>query len=238
VCEQSDDGIVALEKPNGILSHPNVELRASKLALFTCKYSLRFEKYIFGPEDFAIYLLNRLDAPVSGLILVALNEKIANAVKLAFKKRIVEKKYLALLKGNLPGESGYWKSNIAKIKCKNCNCVRVVSSGNVVAITKYRLIWEVLWKNFKLSFAELQPLTGRTHQLRLHCSENHVPIVGDRTYGDFNFNRQFYKLTGNNRLFLHSNEVNIHYRCGCEIKNFHAKSKYCFANHCADAVAK
>jgi 23S rRNA-/tRNA-specific pseudouridylate synthase len=236
VCEQSDDGIVALEKSAGVLSHPNAELRASKSALFTCKYSLKFEKYVFDRENFAVYLLNRLDAPVSGLILVALNEEIANVVKCALKERTVEKKYLALLKGYLPDESGCWKSNIAKTKCSNC--VRAEGFGNVAAVTKYRLIRTFLWKNFTLSFVELQPLTGRTHQLRLHCFENHVPIVGDRTYGDFNFNRQFCKLTGNNRLFLHSNEVNIHYQCGGEIRNFHAKSKCYFADNCLGALAQ
>ncbi|MDR2436448.1 MAG: RluA family pseudouridine synthase [Puniceicoccales bacterium] len=233
---QSDDGIVALEKPVGILSHPNGELRASKAALFTCKYSLKFEKYVFDRENFAVYLLNRLDAPVSGLILVALNEEIAHAVKFALKERTIEKKYLALLKGHLPDKSGCWRSNIAKTKCKNC--VRAEGSGNVAAVTKYRLMREFLWKNFTLSFVELQLLTGRTHQLRLHCSKNHVPIVGDRTYGDFNFNRQFYKLAGNDRLFLHSNEVDIHYQCGGKTRNFHAKSKCCFADHCLGALAQ
>jgi 23S rRNA-/tRNA-specific pseudouridylate synthase len=236
VCEQSDDGIVALEKPEEMLSHPNVELQASKLALLTCKYSLKFEKYLFGPDDSAIYLLNRLDAPVSGLILVALNEKISDAVKLAFEERSVEKKYLALLKGHLPSESGYWKSNVAKVN--HGNYVRCESSGDFTAITRYRLIGKVSWQNIMLSFVELQPVTGRTHQLRLHCSQNCVPMVGDRTYGDFNFNKQFCKLTGCSRLFLHSNEVNIRYQCGGLSRSFHAKSKSRFANYCVDALTK
>lgn len=236
ICEQSRDGLIALEKTCGILSHPNFELQASKLALFRCKYSLKFEKYLLDDDGSAVYLLNRLDAPVSGLILVALNEKIANAVKLAFERRTVEKKYLALLKGHLPNKSGHWKSKASKIRLNEH--VRAENFGNTAAITKYCLIREISWKNITLSLVELQPVTGRTHQLRLHCSQNHVPIIGDRTYGDFNFNRQFYKLTGENHLFLHSNEICVHYKWCEALKSFRAKSKFPFASHCLFALEK
>jgi 23S rRNA pseudouridine955/2504/2580 synthase len=177
-----------------------------------------------------------LDAPVSGLILVALNEKIAGLVRAAFEKRTVEKKYLALLKGHLLNESGCWKSNTAKIKLKDH--IHMANFGNIATITKYRLIREILWRNITLSLVELQPITGRTHQLRLHCSQNHVPIIGDGTYGDFNFNRQFQKLTGKDRVFLHSNEVCVHYRCGDLLKCFHAKSECQFLNYCLYALAE
>jgi 23S rRNA-/tRNA-specific pseudouridylate synthase len=110
-------------------------------------------------------------------------------VKFALKERITENEYVALLKGHLPNKSGYWRSNIAKTKCKNC--VRAQGSGNVAAVTQYRLMRGFVWKNVTLSFVKLQPLTGRMHQLRLHCSKNHVPIVGDGTYGDLTSNRQF-----------------------------------------------
>ncbi|MDR1255695.1 MAG: RNA pseudouridine synthase [Puniceicoccales bacterium] len=236
LCEQSEDGIVALEKPCGVLSHPNAELQSSKSSILTCKYSLKFEKYLLEPTNSAVHLLNRLDAPVSGLILVALNEKIAEAARVAFENRSVEKKYLALLKGYLLSESGCWKSSMAKVGGKNC--VRAAKCGSVLALTKYRLIKELPWKNFTLSLVELQPITGRTHQLRLHCSQNHVPIIGDKTYGNFNFNRQFYKLTGENRLFLHSNEVCLRYELDGLSKIFRAKSKYHFADYCPSPLAK
>jgi 23S rRNA pseudouridine955/2504/2580 synthase len=235
LCERSRDGILALEKPNGVLAHPNLELQASESAIFTCKFSQKSEAYL--PDDGGpIYLLHRIDAPVSGLILVSLNEKTSLAVKNAFKNRTVQKKYLALLKGHLPNGNGCWTSNISKIK--SGNFVRAARFGNVTATTKYRLIGEFSWQNSALSIVELQPITGRTHQIRLHCSQNGVPIVGDKTYGDFNFNGRFRKLTGENRILLHSNEITVKYLLDGVVKSFHATSKYSFVQRCTDRFAK
>ena len=58
--------------------------------------------------------------------------------------------------------------------------------------------------NPPLSLIQLEPKTGRSHQLRVQCAQRHLPIVGDATYGDFRLNRAFAKTTGEKRLFLHS----------------------------------
>jgi 23S rRNA-/tRNA-specific pseudouridylate synthase len=214
---------------------PICELQASKSAIFTCKFSLKLGEYLPDGGN-PVYLLHRLDSPVSGLILVALNEKISRAVGGAFENRTVQKKYLALLKGHLPNEIGCWRSNISKVR--NGTHVRASSFGDLTAITRYRLISEFSWQNLTLSFAEIQPITGRTHQIRLHCSQNGVPLVGDKTYGDFHFNRRFYKLTGDRRLFLHSNEITAQYSLDGMAKNFHVKSRYPFLEYCANKLIK
>jgi 23S rRNA-/tRNA-specific pseudouridylate synthase len=108
--------------------------------------------------------------------------------------------------------------------------------GDVTAITKYRLLGNASWKNIMLSFVELQPITRRAHQLRMHCFQKCVPIVGDRTYGHFGFNKQFWILTGHIRLLLHPNEVTIHSQCDVLSKSFHAKSKSRFTNYYVDAL--
>jgi 23S rRNA-/tRNA-specific pseudouridylate synthase len=235
VLGQSDDGIVALEKPCGIATHPNAELLASKSAIFTCKYSLKLGKFLPG-DGMEIFVPHRLDAPVSGVILVALNGKISDALRIAFENRTVTKKYLALLKGHLPNASGRWSSNLTKIKAKNF--IRASNGGGTAAITNYRLIGELSWHNYTLSLAELQPLTGRAHQLRLHCAQNGVPIIGDRTYGNFSFNRQFAKLTGATRLLLHSDEITANYSMRGSAKIFHAKSRHSFVDSGTIALTK
>ena len=53
------------------------------------------------------------------------------------------------------------------------------------------------------------PQTGRTHQLRVQCSKRRLPILGDRTYGQFNLNRKITKLSKINRLFLHSAKLKV-----------------------------
>jgi tRNA pseudouridine65 synthase len=62
-----------------------------------------------------------------------------------------------------------------------------------------------------LALLQLEPRTGRSHQLRVQCAKRQLPIVGDQTYGDFPRNRQFAKLTGAKRLFLHSSETTFDY---------------------------
>jgi 23S rRNA-/tRNA-specific pseudouridylate synthase len=71
-----DDKIIALEEPKEMISHSNAQLQASHVIFLTCKYSLKVENTRSGQRP-AVSLLNRLDHPVSGFILVAFNEKVA-----------------------------------------------------------------------------------------------------------------------------------------------------------------
>jgi len=63
-----------------------------------------------------------------------------------------------------------------------------------------------------MSLLQLEPKTGRTHQLRIQCSQRNLPIVGDRTYGDFEKNRLFAKGTGQEGMFLHAERVKVPFR--------------------------
>jgi 23S rRNA-/tRNA-specific pseudouridylate synthase len=69
-------------------------------------------------------------------------------------------------------------------------------------------------RELRLTLIQLEPRTGRSHQLRVQCARRNLPIVGDQTYGDFARNRAFAKSTGSKRLFLHSitTEFNYEYR--------------------------
>jgi 23S rRNA-/tRNA-specific pseudouridylate synthase len=70
-----------------------------------------------------------------------------------------------------------------------------------------------------LALIQLEPRTGRSHQLRVQCAKRHLPIVGDQTYGDFGRNRDLAKRTGQKRLFLHSLETRFTYQwAGKEFK--------------------
>ena len=62
-----------------------------------------------------------------------------------------------------------------------------------------------------LALVQLDPQTGRSHQLRVQCARRGLPIVGDQTYGDFRRNREFAKATGCKRLFLHSLATRFNY---------------------------
>jgi tRNA pseudouridine65 synthase len=66
----------------------------------------------------------------------------------------------------------------------------------------------------RVSLIRLEPRTGRSHQLRVQCAKRGLPIVGDRTYGDFAANRGFAKRGGPRRLFLHALEIGFEYKLG------------------------
>jgi len=101
--------------------------------------------------------------------------------------------------------------------------VRAGAAGHLQAETDVRRL-RLLPGPPALSLLELTPRTGRTHQLRFQCGKRRLPIVGDQTYGNFQWNRDFAKRTGSKRLFLHSSAVRIDYEFNGRGQAFDASS--------------
>ena len=220
ILNRNKHGIVALEKPEGILSHPNSK-NEKKPALLSVQYDFDGEYYFWqdtqGNEQKA-WLLNRLDSPTSGVILIGLNQAIKDAVRVAFKKHTIKKIYYAIVKGRPRVAVGQWNQ-----KLKQSSSTSKYKSTQKLAKTLYKLS-SIASKDPKLSFLSLEPITGRTHQLRIHCSDNRLPIIGDQTYGDFKFNRQIKKSFGVNRLCLHSGSTIVSYNLNGRQHEFKAES--------------
>ncbi|MCD8482255.1 MAG: RNA pseudouridine synthase [Verrucomicrobia bacterium] len=211
---QSDPaGLFALDKPEGVRSHPNANGMDPK-ALLTCSYDLEQETYfvpVAGGGTAPLYLLNRLDSPTSGLLLLASDPVLAESVRSAFSTRAVSKQYCALVRGRPSRPIDTWLDKLRKHR-KDSNVRATASrSEGVTASTRVRLGW-TKGMNPTVSMLYLHPLTGRTHQLRVQCSLRHFPILGDATYGDFNLNRRM----GLQRLYLHSAKIefNLQWREG------------------------
>ena len=207
------NGLAAFNKPAGVLSHPN-EPKEEPRALLTCRYDQAAQCFIWktpaGTEG-RLWLLNRLDAATSGVILVAVNEKLAVAIREQFAKKQVKKIYAAVVFGKPLQEVQLWQDLLAVQK--QGGRVRTAARGNIPATTEVRLIRN-RQAAFHTSLVQLEPHTGRSHQLRVQCAKRHLPIVGDQTYGNFGLNRQFAKTTGTKRLFLHSLETAFTYTLG------------------------
>ena len=220
ILNHNKHGIVALEKPEGILSHPNSK-NEKKPALLNVPYDFDGEYYFWqdaqGNEQKA-WLLNRLDSPTSGVILIGLNQVIKDAVRVAFEKHTIKKIYYAIVKGRPRVAVGQWKQ-----KLKQSNSTSKYKSSPKLAKTLYKLS-SIASKNPQLSCLSLEPVTGRTHQLRIHCSDNRLPIIGDQTYGDFKFNRQIKQSFGVNRLCLHSGSTSVSYDLNGRQHEFKAES--------------
>jgi len=199
-------GLVAMSKPAGVLSHPNSAADQDR-ALLTCRYRMEGEYFEWRspraerPPERA-WLLNRLDGATSGVVLLARSAELAQAVRDHFRHKQVEKIYAALVFGRPPGSRADWKDRLRVTK--RGGQVRTSTDGNVPAHTRATLVQSGMGPEGVVSLLQLEPRTGRSHQLRVQCAHRRLPIVGDATYGDFKRNRAFVKQGGEDRLFLHS----------------------------------
>jgi 23S rRNA-/tRNA-specific pseudouridylate synthase len=220
IAKHGENGLVALDKGCGVLSRPNARVD-ERFSLLTCKYDGLEQAYICSNEK-RVYLLNRLDSPVSGLILVGLNEKIAKSVRVAFKNRAVSKTYVALVKGHSRAISGTWRSRLGGAFAGGA--VGKAVKYDSIAETKFECTASFVVRGVTVSTLNLHPITGKTHQLRMHCAQNNLPIVGDETYGDYKFNAIFRKNFKDYRLFLHSQKISLSYSMDGQIFDFCAES--------------
>ena len=224
------NGLAALAKPAGVLSHPN-ETRDQPRSLLTARYDAAEECFAWeaagavandaaGPEDPAVpgaaagggrlWLLNRLDSATSGVILVAADGALAREIRAQFKRKQVRKVYQALVFGVPRQPVELWQDRLAISKAGG-RIRTAAAGGHVPAESRMRVVRSRGAGASGLALIQLEPRTGRSHQLRVQCAKRHLPIVGDQTYGDFRRNREFAKATGEKRLFLHSLETAFSY---------------------------
>ncbi len=205
------NGLVAFNKPAGILSHPNSRADEGR-SLLTTRYSEEGQHFHWkteAGEERRLWLLNRLDGATSGVILAASSEALALAVREQFAKKKIRKVYNALVFGKPSIKFQLWRDLLA-VQRKGGQVRSNARAGNIPATTQFQFLQHVQGA-FSTSLIRLEPQTGRSHQLRVQCATRHLPIVGDQTYGDFGHNRNFTKSTGLDRLFLHSLETNFNY---------------------------
>lgn len=207
---QDVNGLAALNKPAGILSHPN-EPGDEPRSLLNAHYVVDGEFYEWSRTHGTarLWLLNRLDSATSGVILVAANEALATAIRAQFKRKQVRKVYNALVFAAPRQPMELWRDLLAVEK--RGGMIRTAThAGHVPAETRMTVLRRGL-REPRVSLLKLEPRTGRSHQLRVQCAKRGVPIVGDQTYGDFARNRDFAKRAGTKRMFLHSLETSFDY---------------------------
>ncbi|MBR5622839.1 MAG: RNA pseudouridine synthase [Opitutales bacterium] len=203
-------GIFALEKPAGIMTHPNAPgLAAAKSAMLVADYSLKNECYfVRDPEGKVrkIFVLNRLDSPTSGVVLCADNERVARLAREAFSGTEVKKTYFALVLGAFTGKT-LWQDFLIKENRNGNLQVRAVPHGKLRGAQFAETAAEAARRGSHYSLVKLSPHTGRTHQLRVQCAAHNFPILGDKAYGDFSANKKMTESPfseARSRLFLHA----------------------------------
>lgn len=222
------NGLIALNKPPGILSHPN-EPRDQPRSILTARYETNgeFFEWQTGAETHRLWLLNRLDSATSGVILLASTETLALAIRTLFRKRHISKTYAALVFGHPAEKSQVWRDRLA-VQKRGGQIRADARAGNIPAEAHMTLLRArrdpLAAGGTPVSLIQLEPKTGRSHQLRVQCAKRRLPIIGDATYGDFRANREFAKRTGEKRLFLHSMETHFDYAHAGRTHTFRARA--------------
>jgi 23S rRNA-/tRNA-specific pseudouridylate synthase len=212
VLTRAPGGLVAFDKPAGVLSHPNMRSEQPR-ALLTCDYSIEGEFFRWTDAAGAartMWLLNRLDSHTSGVILGVLdNTELARRIRALFREKHIRKVYHALVFGKPSQPSAVWRDKLAIEK--RGGQVRTKAGEGIPSECEVKVLRQRRDPALALTLIELTPRTGRSHQLRVQCAHRRLPIVGDATYGDFGANRALAKATGVKRLCLHSHETRFDY---------------------------
>lgn len=203
-----DNELIVLNKPSGMAVHGGSGLQ------FGAIEALR----ALRPQAKFMELVHRLDRDTSGCLLIAKKRSILTALHEQLRDKVVEKKYWALV-------AGQWDAKIKKVTeplKKNTlqsgeRIVRVDENDGKPSETRFK----ILQRYAEGTLLEAFPVTGRTHQIRVHTACKGHPIACDDKYGDNTFTAEMNAL-GLNRLFLHAKLISFNHPVKGERLTFEA----------------
>lgn len=146
-------------------------------------------------------IVHRLDKDTSGLIIIAKNDRSMHALQLKMAKRTIHKTYLALVMWKVSTEEWYIESFIGRDPYDRKKMTTNNPVNPKIAKTKFRNRW--FFEN-KYTLLEVDLLTGRTHQIRVHLASIGYPIIGDKTYWQEKANKEAQEKYGLMRQWLHA----------------------------------
>lgn len=186
-----DKSIVVINKPAGVAVHGGSGLKFGVIEAL---------REIFSPAD--VSLVHRLDRDTSGCLVVAKKRSALRRLHESFRRGEVDKVYRALVRGRWQGGERIARHSLRKNTLQSGErMVRVDDQGKS---SQTRFVPLKVWAG--ASLVEATPVTGRTHQIRVHGAALGYPLAGDEKYGDPEFNRKMSAL-GLKRLFLHAARI-------------------------------
>jgi 23S rRNA pseudouridine1911/1915/1917 synthase len=194
-----DNHVLAVNKPAMLPTMGVAEDRPSLLAAAKDYIRRKYHK----PGNVYLGIVSRLDAPVTGVVLLARTSKAAGRLAAQFRDRAVEKVYWALVEGDVDPPAGRLTDYLRKDeRHRRMHIARPNTVGAQTAELTYRVLGEdketrrqgdrerpvesaslPVAVSPDVSLLEVRPLTGRKHQIRVQLSQAGIPIVGDRKYG-------------------------------------------------------
>ncbi|HKA17884.1 MAG TPA: RluA family pseudouridine synthase [Blastocatellia bacterium] len=219
VCYE-DEHLIVVVKPAGLLVHPTMNVKRGTLvnALTYHFNKARIDEGRWTVKDLAAIqrepvdqrssivdsqsvirpgLVHRLDRDTSGLMVVAKTDRAMTVLSRHCRRRLVEKRYLGLVSGRIDAESGSIEAPIGRDPEQEPHW-RVIDTGKP-AHSKFKVVDRFP----RATLIELEPVTGRTNQLRIHCAYIGHPIIGDQMHGG---NQETER-----RLCLHASRLSFHH---------------------------
>ncbi|MCW8887263.1 MAG: 23S rRNA pseudouridine(955/2504/2580) synthase RluC [Motiliproteus sp.] len=189
-----NDQLLVVNKPSGLAVHGGSGI---SLGLIEALRQMR-------PQSKFLELVHRLDRDTSGCVMVAKKRSALKALHADLREGRVDKIYQALVVGRWPNRKRKVNAPLRKNELKSGERVVKVSQDGKDSLTEF----QVLRRFADVTLIEAKPITGRTHQIRVHTQFAGHPIIGDDKYGDDELNKRM-KQQGIKRLFLHAHQLKI-----------------------------
>lgn len=190
-----DKALIVLNKPAGIAVHGGSGLNYGVIEAFR---QLR-------PEAKDLELVHRLDRDTSGLLMIAKKRSMLRHLHEQLRGDGVDKRYMALVRGHWATAKKQVNAPLQKSNLRSGERMVEVDGEGKEALTLFRVLRR--FGDFA-TLVEAKPVTGRTHQIRVHAKHAGHSIAGDSKYGDDDFTREIREL-GGKRLFLHACELHV-----------------------------
>ncbi len=191
-----DKHVLVINKPAGMVVHPSIGHTSGTLVHAALAHAPDMEG-ISGEGRPGV--IHRLDKDTSGIILMAKDDRTLHYLQEQFKKRNVEKVYIALVDRHPPTPEGIIDAPIGRDPSHRQRMAIVPAEKGRLAVSEYKTLQRYL----QHTLLEVHPRTGRTHQIRLHCSFIGCPIVADTIYG---YRKPSLDLR---RHFLHATRITV-----------------------------
>ncbi|NRB40496.1 MAG: pseudouridylate synthase [Pseudomonadales bacterium] len=196
-----DEHYIAINKPPGLLVHRSpIDQHETRFAIQLLRDQI----------NQMVFPVHRLDKPTSGVLLFALNKPaLIQAQALFHEKNLIEKRYIAVVRGYSPEMLTIdhpVKAQIDKRHPDKRNHLPGLTFLKTLANTEIQANIET-YPSSRYSLVQLKPITGRRHQLRYHMKHISHPIIGDAKYGRGRHNRYFEQELGCKRLLLAATEL-------------------------------
>ena len=167
-----DERLLVLNKPAGLVCHPT---KSDEYSSLVGRVRLHIgDNY---------HLINRLDRETSGLVLIAKQDTAARALRRAWESRVVRKIYFAIVHGHVTQQTGAITEPLGRDLASHVAIKDCVRPDGLPAETSFRLLRHFEHNGRPFSYLEVEPHSGRKHQIRIHLAHIGHPIVGDKIYG-------------------------------------------------------